>query len=315
MRRRKFSRRPERTFASRHGRCRGGLLLVADNLHGYGSAGFGIGQSMVVACQVVSTAGSDGMQPMVGQLLTEEAARCPASTEEAIAGIGHTIIVMHGPQTPLVERAVVSHQRQAFDERGYLAPHDGKDVGPVGIGRRKTVNGRRKRQIVVGYRMYEPVHGIGYHSVAHDNDTHACNAGAPVVGGLKIYGCKIFHGQHSCSAGRKRQSIKAGISERGPSACVATAAPGREKTDIFKGQPPRVEGCKPRVATAQCHITEGQSVDILQRHQLPAVGIDAFQQHLCNGRLGYADGFEQLLAPLDNNVAGRNAAVKTVSEV
>jgi hypothetical protein len=47
--------------------------------------------------------------------------------------------------------------------------------------------------IIIRFGLDEGIEGIYYLSVSHDDDSHATYASPFVVGGFKIYGCKVFH--------------------------------------------------------------------------------------------------------------------------
>lgn len=72
------------------------------------SAGFGIGESVMVILQVIAANFGNCVQLMVLQV--RKNTTCHAkSIVKLILGIVHPIALKHSPQTTLIERAVVSH--------------------------------------------------------------------------------------------------------------------------------------------------------------------------------------------------------------
>ena len=66
---------------------------------------------------------SYGLKPVVGQFSPENTAGSPAGTMKNILRVIHAVHLEHSPQTSLVERTVVGHQRQPFYQRSHLLPH------------------------------------------------------------------------------------------------------------------------------------------------------------------------------------------------
>lgn len=169
----------------------------------------GIRERMVMVRQIVPAGCGDRMQLVIGQLAAKCTPRRPAGAMKRISGIRHPVELEYGPQTPLVERCIVRHQRQPLDPRPHLLPNR-LEIGCIGrIGTRQTVNRRRKAAVIVGTRTNQPVNPIDDLPLAHDHDTHRANARSAAVGRFEIYGCKIFHmSQTGCSPEKKRGGIR-----------------------------------------------------------------------------------------------------------
>ena len=79
------------------------------NHHGDPRAGLGIGEGVVMVLEGVTTGGRHGMQLVVGQLLSEMAARGPAGAKELVIRIIHLIGLEHGLEATLIEGTIVGH--------------------------------------------------------------------------------------------------------------------------------------------------------------------------------------------------------------
>jgi hypothetical protein len=146
----------------------------------------------MVIWQVKTAVGSNGVQLMVGQGAAKHTARGAIGTVENAVGVRHPVGVVGRPQATLVKRAVVRNERQTSNFGRNFGPHCRKIGGVAGVGIAQPVN-VGKPAVVAGARTDEPVKFFGNISVPHYHYTYAANAGAHVVGGFKIYGCKGFH--------------------------------------------------------------------------------------------------------------------------
>ena len=84
--------------------------------------------------KIVAASSRHSMQLVIRQLLSKMEARGTASAKKLIIRIIHLIGLERGFEAPLVERAVVGHQRQSGDAGCNLFPHIGKERRGVGIG-------------------------------------------------------------------------------------------------------------------------------------------------------------------------------------
>ena len=170
--------------------CHGMFL---QQLHRNPRARLRVGEGVVVVGHRTAAGGGDGVQLVVGQTVAEVAAGGPAGAEELIIRVVHLIDLEHGLETALVEGAVVSHQRQSFNQRLDLPPHGGEHGCVVGVFVREAVHFLAEPGVVVGLGLDERVEGVGDDASAHHHHAHAAHAAAVPVGGLEIYGCKVGH--------------------------------------------------------------------------------------------------------------------------
>ncbi len=166
---------------------------ASDDLHGYAGACLGVGQRMVVTHEVVTAAFGHGVELMVGQFAAERAPRSPARAVENVFGIMQPPYLERCAQAPLVERAVVRHQRQTLYQWRYLGPHLGKVGCGVGVSTRQSVDLGGPVRIVIRRGANQTIDLVRYPPAAHYHDAHAANARPFGIGRLEIYGRKIFH--------------------------------------------------------------------------------------------------------------------------
>ena len=168
-------------------------VSASKNLQGDARTGLGIGQGMVMMLQIEAAGRGDRMQLVVGQPLSEDAARGPAGAQKTVSGIGHAVEVENGPQAPLVEGRVVRDERKPLDARRHLPP-DLLEIGRIlRIGGRQSVNRRRETAVIVRARVDQAVEGIANLTAAHDDHTDRADARPAAVGRFEIDGCKIGH--------------------------------------------------------------------------------------------------------------------------
>ena len=139
-------------------------------------------------------AGRHGLKLVVGQFSPENTAGSPAGTMKNILRVIHTVHLEHSPQAALIERTVVGHQRQPFYQRSHLLPHIGeyRRIGSILQG--KAVHPGIPVTVILRLGLYEAVEAVYYLSTPHNHYSHTAHTGTLLIGYLKIYGCKIFHG-------------------------------------------------------------------------------------------------------------------------
>ena len=133
------------------------------------------------------------MQLVVGQLLSEMAARGPAGAKELVIRIIHLIGLEHGLEAALVERTVVGHQGQSGDAGRNLSPHLWEERSGVGVFMTQAVYLLAEPRIVVGCGPDERVERVGDEAAAHHHHAHAAHAAALSVGGLEIDSGEVLH--------------------------------------------------------------------------------------------------------------------------
>ena len=114
----------------------------------------------------------------------------------------HAVHLKHSPQTALIERTVVGHQRQPFYQRSHLLPHVGKYRRTGSILHGKAVYPGIPVTVILRLGPYEAVEAVYYLSAPHHDHPHAAHTGTLFIGCLEIYGCKIFHGLKYKDKGR-----------------------------------------------------------------------------------------------------------------
>ena len=176
-------------------------------LQGDDSAGFSIGQGMMMTGQIVATSRSYGLQLMIGQYLSKVAARGLQGIAKAVAGPFHAIHLMYSPQASLIKACIMSHEgylgrlaeRQqpiginGVDSLKCLRPYHGEDRSRVGIARPKPVNTLAEGAVIIGLGMDETIERIHNTPAAHHHKSYGANAAGLSVGRFEIYGYKILH--------------------------------------------------------------------------------------------------------------------------
>ena len=99
------------------------LQDLSEDLQGDGGAGFGIGEGVVVAVEVVAA----GCSHYVELMVTQAAARRCEGAVEFIVRIVHLISLEDGFQATFVEGTVMGYERKTFKAVGHLSPYVGKD--------------------------------------------------------------------------------------------------------------------------------------------------------------------------------------------
>ena len=170
--------------------------------------GFGIGQCIVVIDKVVATGGSYGMKLMIWKLMAEVTARCSTSAEKLIIRIIHLVAAHDCLKASLVERTIVRHQWQAFDEWLYLFPNVWKHRRIFGIRLGDAMNQSIPIQVIVRLWLDKGVERIYELPFPHDHNAHAAHAGTLVVGGLEIDGGKVVHSAKIANSNFNAENIQ-----------------------------------------------------------------------------------------------------------
>ena len=112
---------------------------------------------------------------------------------ELIIGIVHLIHLEHRLQASLVKGRVVSHQWQSLNLWLNLSPYLWKYPGVHGILHGKSMHPSIPIGIILRLWLDETVVAIHNLTIPYNHNAHGANAGSLLVGGLKVYCCKILH--------------------------------------------------------------------------------------------------------------------------
>ena len=165
---------------------------ASKNLHGDIGAGLRVGESVMMAGEVVAAQGGNGLQLMVGGM-GENPAGYSQRIVKHVAGIVHLIAPHHSLQASRIERGIVGHKRQSLNERRNAGPYIRKERSAVGVAMVKAVNALAEPTVIVGLRLNKGLKTLGDLTLANYDHPHTAHAGAGAIGGLKVYGCKVFH--------------------------------------------------------------------------------------------------------------------------
>lgn len=127
---------------------------------------------MMVVFEMVATGFGDGVKLVVREEFAEVTARGSAGAKELIIRVIHLVASEHGLQAALIEGTVVSHQRQALDERRYLLPHVRENGSVFGVFLPQTVHAGVPIIIVVRLGLNQRIEAVDKLAVADDNDAH-----------------------------------------------------------------------------------------------------------------------------------------------
>jgi hypothetical protein len=152
------------------------LMRVSQNLHRYHCASLCIRQSVMMVLQIKSAMRCNGLQLMVGQVVAKRFPRSAACTMKLIIGIIHLIHAMRRPQTTLIERAIVRHQRQALDFWRNFFPYMRENFFVFGIGGGQSVNIGETLPVPFRLGAYKTIKLVGNLDVANNNDANTANA-------------------------------------------------------------------------------------------------------------------------------------------
>ena len=147
---------------------------------------------MVMFLQPITAKLGDVMKLMIHGM-RESPTGSPIGTMKFIIGIIHPITSEDGFQTAFVKGFVMGHQWKPFYHRCYLCPYFREDRCIVCISLGEAMYFGIPIAIVIGFRLDEGVERIHYLSIADNHDSYTAYTGAFIVGGFKIYSCKVFH--------------------------------------------------------------------------------------------------------------------------
>ena len=143
--------------------------------------------------EVIATGRSYSVKLMVWQLTTEMAARGATGAEELIIRIIHLVAAHHRFEASLVERTVVRHQRQAFDQRLNLFPNVWEHRSILGIRLGNSMYHSVPVKIVVWFWLNQGIELIRDNTVTYHHYPNTAHTGGMIVGGLKIDGSEVVH--------------------------------------------------------------------------------------------------------------------------
>ena len=141
---------------------------------------------MVMVHEVVPACSGHRLELVVWKGISEVFPRGGQCIEELIVRIVHLIDPEHLLEAAFVEAAVMGHEREAFNEGGYLFPHLREDWDILCVLGAESVNLLTEPLVVLRLRVDERVEGINDLSVAHDHHADAAYTGAALVGRLEI---------------------------------------------------------------------------------------------------------------------------------
>ena len=126
----------------------------------------------MVVFEVVATGLSDSVELVVREEFAEVTARGSAGAKELIIRIIHLVAAKHGLQAALVKGTVVSHQRQALDERRYLLPHVRENRSVFGVFLPQAVHTGVPIIIVIRLGLNQRIETVDKLTVADDDNAH-----------------------------------------------------------------------------------------------------------------------------------------------
>lgn len=119
-----------------------------------------------------------------------------ASTIELIVGVGHTVTLKNCLQTSFIKRLIMRHKWQPLYHRFNLPPHRWEYRGCVGIITSNAVHLCTPIVVIIRFGLDKRVERIHNFSVPYYYHSNAANACTLIIGGLKIYCCKISHNNY-----------------------------------------------------------------------------------------------------------------------
>ena len=168
------------------------IELFSQNFSRNPSTSFRIRQSMVMILQPIAAKFGYVMKLMINGMW-KSSLRSPIRAMKFIVGIVHLITTEDSFQAAFIKRLVMGNQWKPFYHRCYPRPHLRKDGCIFRISLGKAMHFRVPIAIVVRLRLDEGVERIYYLSITDNHHSHTTYTGPFVVGGFKIYGCKVFH--------------------------------------------------------------------------------------------------------------------------
>ena len=145
----------------------------------------------MMLCQVIATAGYYNVKRMT--TFGPDLARGDASAVEVVVGIVHLIDAEDGFQAALVERLVMCHKRKPRYLRLNLLPYFGEDRRTVCIRSAKTMHLTAPVVVILWLWLDERVETIHHLTSSNNNHANSAYRRTLIIGGFKIYSCKIFH--------------------------------------------------------------------------------------------------------------------------
>ena len=110
-----------------------------------------------------------------------------------IIGIIHAINLECRTQTTFIKRAVMRHKRQTLNVGHDLLPHFAKHRCIVGVAASKSMHRRTAIGVIIGFWLDERIKTIDKFATTHHNYANRTHTAPFKMGGVEIYGCKIFH--------------------------------------------------------------------------------------------------------------------------
>lgn len=153
-------------------------------------AGFSIGEGVMMICQVEAAMCSDGMKLMVFQI-REYLYGSSVGTIKLIVRISHPIMSKTSFQTTLVERLVVSYERQVFYISGSLMPDLRKSRSFLCIFLPDPMNFGIPVTIIIRDWSYQTIKTIHNLPVSYDDNSHTAGTSYITVCRLEIYSSKV----------------------------------------------------------------------------------------------------------------------------
>ena len=147
----------------------------------------------MVIHKVITAGGSDGLELMVRELISEVLSGYSKGVVELIVGVVHLINPEHRLQAPFVKAGIVRNQRETLDERLNLLPHIGEHRSIIGILRTQTVDLLAEPLVVFRFRVYQAVERVHNLTVTYYHHSDGAYAGRLLVRRLEVYSCKVSH--------------------------------------------------------------------------------------------------------------------------
>ena len=154
------------------------------------SAGFCIGEGMMMIRQIKATICCHGMQLIILQI-REYFERCLISTMKLVVWIFHFIMCETRFQTTLIKVFVMSYKRKTFHIFRRLTPDGRKDWRIIRVFLFDSMNFGVPITVMIWNRFYQAIKTIDNLPVFHNDDADAAGASDIAVSRLEIYGCKV----------------------------------------------------------------------------------------------------------------------------
>lgn len=148
---------------------------------------------MMVIFEMVATGLGDGVELVVREEFAEMTAGGSAGAKKLIIRVIHLVAAKHSLQATFVERTIVSHQRQAFDERLYLLPDIWENRSVFGVFLPQAVHAGVPIIIVVRLWLNQRIEVVDKLAVADYDYAHGTDTRGTVVSSFEIYRGKVEH--------------------------------------------------------------------------------------------------------------------------